>query len=140
MKKICFLFLLVALTAPALADDIAGFSSYYKDQRYDVRVLSEKIEAAPKWEEKDPNPPLSAQKARTLGTQALRELFPDARSEWHLSSISLHTLYEDGWIYCVQFNRSLPKGVDHGSPGQMQIIIYMDGTVAKPDLSKPSEH
>ena len=98
-------------------------------------IDEELIAAAPAWDTRKANPPLSARNALAIANRVLNEKLTDTKYQtWYLEQLALMPM--DGkngkWCWFVLFNLALKPneyGGRSGPPIQYGAYILMDGTV-----------
>jgi hypothetical protein len=129
-------FVMCGLSASALCQNAAVFSSYQRENRYDFNVTPDQLEKTLAWQDSDPNPTLSVRQAKLVGTEYLKQLFDDA-DKWTLNAITLHPL-RDRWVYTISFTEPPPPGCMDCFSIPFNVVVTMDG-FAVPARISPSK-
>jgi hypothetical protein len=127
MKRVLvLLFILSGLSGTALCQFSAEFDSYRDGKRYAFRLTAADFQKSPIWSDDEPNPPLSARTARSIGTEYLKTLFTVA-NEWRFQEIALHPVSEH-WVYLIRFTTPpRPEGCTDCMSSVFTVVVKMDG-------------
>ena len=127
---------LLAVTVSARGDERAEvyFGHGQIDGKwYESKASPEAIKHTPVWQPQAEHPPLGPGRARELATKQLQSILPDADKWWVFSIELLHYGEQlHWWYYRVHFQPQTPEDVAVISGNFIDIVVFMDGTVLKP--------
>ena len=141
---------LVAITATviasfAIARDIEQRFTYHFGKRAALELDCDKIRAAPKWDGKSANPPVSAKRAiEKADSVKIRLLKNNDDWFWQLESASLrpldpgnpdNELNDNCWYWLITYE-AYPTGGATGPPPQLEVAVLMDGTLVSPTITE----
>jgi len=123
------------------------FSTTLRDP-YVVEVTDEAIGAAPRWDRRFHDPPLSARDAIALADAARKRLIKEGKVRedsadpyWVFArgELTPHDLSRGLWYWVVQFDTGLGKS---GPPWELRLVVLMNGVVVEPskDVYKVPEN
>ena len=134
MKRVATLVLMIgSLCGSALCQYCAEFSSYHSGNRYDFRITPERLSNTPAWLEGQPNPPLSARRAKDIAAGYLSTLFNDA-NEWSIGGIELVPV-RDRWVYSIEFTEPRQSGCYDCLTTPFRVVVLMDGVAVAAAVS-----
>jgi hypothetical protein len=141
LLALCF----AVIASFAVAREIEKRFTYHFGQHATLELDYDKIRAAPKWDLKSANPPISAQRAIEMAISVkVRMLKDDDNWFWQLESASLqpldprnpdNELNHHCWYWLITYE-AYPVGGSTGSPPQLEVAILMDGTLVSPTITK----
>jgi hypothetical protein len=113
-----------------------GLASYAEGKQFFTAVKDEDLQATPKWEATDDNPPLSAHRAINLATAMKNLLVKDSENhKWEFEAADLHfDKYVDRWYWEVTFWALSKRGQLPQHWAELQLVVLMDGKVIRPDV------
>jgi len=109
--------------------------TFYNGEMHYTTITDKMLKASPRWDPKEPNPPLSIHRARQLADDMRTKFVRDTKvCQWKLESIQLVPAENDRWYWLVDYQESPRPGFGlQGFPGCLRLVVMMDGTVVMPN-------
>jgi hypothetical protein len=131
--------ILAILFQTSSTDNVAGFSSYVRSERWDFAIARATLSQTPVWDEADASPPLPVRRAMSIAAKQLAGLVPDA-DRWRFEAVSLRQIGGAGhWVYIVDYNEPPPSSVG-GLTSRLSLVVLMDGTPIVPTRKPWPQH
>ena len=127
------------LSLPALAENMIEFNTWSKGpgELYQNKISETELQKMPSWAPEDGAPPLSVKQAVETARSYLKKKnspFANAAiSEVKLDQFIIPKYYKDKWCYIIMF---MEVPVTCCTPGMMNVLVMMDGTVNEPVVVK----
>jgi len=107
---------------------------------FEITVTESAIDRAPKWKEKDENPPLSARRAIELADMLRAKLVNETEEwKWHLECVSLTPFDPESprgrWFWQISYY-AVQDGTYARPLNHLHLAVLMDGTVVEPKIQK----
>ena len=126
----------VAATA-ASRELFEHFAVYGKanGRSYTFTALKSVVAKTPVWDRQTEHPPLPPRRAEEIARRQLREFVPNG-NDWLLQGITLSPLGDDlHWVYTVTFMPPLREDVAETGVDELQLLVLLDGSVVKPEIT-----
>ena len=132
---------IVILTLVAAAADARELFEHYSvygranGRSYTFTAAKSALAKTPVWDPQSEHPPLPPRRAEQIARRQLRQFVPNG-NDWLLQGVTLSPVGDDlHWVYTVTFMAPLPEGVAQTGGDEMQLLVLLDGSVVKPEIS-----
>ena len=130
--------ILTLVTATAVARELFEHYSVYgraNGRSYAFTASKSALAKTPVWDRQSEHPPLSPRRAEEIARRQLREFVPNG-NDWLLQGVTLSPVGDDlHWVYTVTFMPPLPENVAQTGGDEMQLLVLLDGSVVKPEVT-----
>jgi hypothetical protein len=135
MTRYLFATVATALLVPSVSSDVCYYS-YAISANYTVTVTHEALANSPSWKKDEENPPLSARKAIKLANEMKDSLVKDSENyKWKLDGATLKSAGDEKWYWLIRYEAEF-QGNLIGQPPFLNLVVFMDGKVVKPEVKK----
>ena len=138
LMRVLAIAILALVTATAVPGELFDHFSVYgkaNGRSYKFTAAKSAVLTTPVWERQSEHPPLSPRRAEEIARRQLREFVANG-NDWLLQSVTLSPLGDDlHWVYTVTFMPPLPENVAHTGVDEMQLLVLLDGSVVKPEIT-----
>lgn len=128
----------MAVMHVGVSDGSYSHSSIAFGKTYKSHVAKEVADKTPRWSNREENPPVSPREALKLADKMLRSI-AKAPKGWKWQAMHLNMLLGENpclWFVTYQGVPVEPEGVSSIPYHEITLIVLMDGTVIKPEITE----